>query len=86
VADSSESMTPVILWMALFVVIGAPFVYLIWNFINHALTGSIEASTAGLAVVGALGLWGVLRFVAARAVAWQGDGHGKDRNAGAADE
>jgi len=86
VADSSESMTPVILWMALFVFVGAPFVYLIWNFINHALAGSIEASTAGLAAVGALGLWGVLRFVAARALAWQGDERGKDRNAGAADE
>lgn len=85
-ADSSESMTPVILWMALFVIIGAPFVYLIWNFINHALTGSIEAPAAGLAVVGALGLWGVLRFVAARALAWQGDERGKARNAGADDE
>lgn len=79
-------MTPVVLWMALFVLLGAPFVYLIWNFINHALSGRFEATTAGLAAVGALGLWGVLRFVASRALAWEGGGRRENRNAGEAAE
>ena len=65
--------------MGLFVVLGAPFVYLIWDFVNHALSGRFEALTTGLAVVGLIGLTGVLRFVATRALVWEGRAAGEDR-------
>ena len=78
-SDSSESTTPVALWMTLFVVLGAPFVYLIWDFINDALSGRFEPVTTGLAVVGAIGLLGVLRFVAARVLVWESGAAGNDR-------
>ena len=58
------------MWMMIFVVIGAPFVYLIWDFVNEVLSGRFELSTAGLAVVGVVGAVTVLRFVARRAALW----------------
>ena len=62
----------VVFWMLVFVLAGAPFVYLIWDFINEILQGRFVPATAGLAVVGTLGLLVVLRLVAARARVWDG--------------
>jgi hypothetical protein len=56
--------------MVVFVIVGAPFVYFIWEFVNHALTGRFVASEAGLALVGLVGVFAVLRFVGARAALW----------------
>jgi hypothetical protein len=58
-------------WMIAFILIGAPFVYLIWDFVNHLLSGRFELATFGLALVGAGGLTVVLRFVARRAASWE---------------
>lgn len=59
-------------WMALAVIAGAPFIYLIWEFINHLLAGRFVAREAGLALVGLAGAWGVLRLVARRVSGWEG--------------
>ncbi|MCG8469433.1 MAG: hypothetical protein MJB57_14710 [Gemmatimonadetes bacterium] len=61
----------IVLWMAVFVVIGAPFVYLVWDFVNELLSGRFELSTAGLALVGLGGGLLVLRLVARRAAVWE---------------
>ena len=74
-SDKEASMTPVLLWMALFVIVGAPFVYLIWEFINEILSGQFDPATAGLALVGIVGAVFVLKLVARRAAAWE-DGSG----------
>lgn len=62
----------IVLWMALFVMVGAPFVFLIWEFVNHALAGRFALREAGLAVVGVVGLAAVLSFVARRVSGWEG--------------
>lgn len=69
-SSSDVGTLKVLLWMVAFVVVGAPFVYLIWEFVNHALTGRFVASEAGLALVGVVGVVAVLRFVGARASRW----------------
>lgn len=63
----------VLLWMMLFVVLGAPFVFLIWEFVNELLAGRIAAGRAGLALVGAIGLGVVLSLVARRVRRWEGE-------------
>lgn len=70
-SGSEKGVGPIIGWMSLFVVLGAPFVYLIWEFINEALSGRFELSAAGLAVLGVAGVLGVLRLVAKRAARWE---------------
>lgn len=57
-------------WMIVFMLVGAPFVYLVWEFINEVLTGRFDALTFGLAVLGAVGLTAVLRLVGRRAASW----------------
>lgn len=75
--------TAVVLWMALFVVLGAPFVFLIWEFVNHILTGTFVASEALFALVGIIGLGAVLAFVARRVRRWEAEpadhGHAEGR-------
>ena len=66
----SDGSAGIVLWMAIFVVIGAPFVYLIWDFINELLSGRFDFTTAGLALVGVAGAVAVLKFVARRAALW----------------
>lgn len=61
----------ILLWMLAFVVVGAPFVYLIWEFVNHILTGQFVASEAGLAAVGVVAVVAILRLVGARAARWE---------------
>ncbi len=62
----------IVLWMAVFVGTGAPFVYLIWDFINEVLSGRFHLGTAGLAVLGVAGVIGILKLVARRAAVWEG--------------
>ena len=62
----------ILLWMALFVVVGAPFVYLVWQFVNHLLAGRFALGELALAVVGLVGARVVLRAVARRASRWEG--------------
>jgi hypothetical protein len=57
--------------MALFVIVGTPFVYLIWEFVNHALSGRFVPLELGLALVGAVGAVFILRLVAHRASRWE---------------
>ena len=70
-SDRQVGTAGIILWMMLFVVVGAPFVYLIWEFVNHALSGQFEAVEFGLALVGVIGAVVVLRLVAQRAARWE---------------
>jgi len=51
----------------------APFVFLIWEFVNHVLTGRFVAREAGLAAIGAVGLAAVLSFVARRVSRWEAE-------------
>lgn len=70
-SSAERGTTAVVLWMALFVVVGAPFVFLIWEFVNHILTGTFVAREALLALVGIVGLGAVLAFVARRIAGWE---------------
>ncbi len=70
---ASPGPLPIVLWMIGFVAAGAPFVYLIWEFINHALSGHFVASEGGLAILGVIGVVAVLRAVATRAARWDAD-------------
>ncbi|MDX1395540.1 MAG: hypothetical protein R3195_14225 [Gemmatimonadota bacterium] len=63
-------MVKTVLWMILFILVGFPFVYLLWDFINHALSGRFDLVSFGLAIVGGVGLFAVLKLVARRAAAW----------------
>lgn len=65
----------VLLWMTLFVLLGAPFVFLIWEFLNELFAGRVAARRAGLALLGAIGLAVVLALVARRVRRWEGE-HG----------
>lgn len=44
------SATKLILWMLLFVAVGTPMVYVVWSFLNDALQGSVDATSALVAV------------------------------------
>lgn len=70
-SSPGRGTTAIVLWMALFVVLGAPFVFLIWEFVNHILTGTFVAREAFLALVGIIGLGAVLAFVARRVMRWE---------------
>jgi len=69
---SEPAVASIVLWMALFVVVGAPCVYLVWEFINQVLTGHFELTRLGLAVVGTIGAVAVLKLVASKATRWDG--------------
>lgn len=73
-SEARNDTTKVLLWMALFVVLGAPFVFLIWEFLNELFAGRIVGRRAGLALLGAVGLGVVLALVARRARRWEGEG------------
>lgn len=73
-SSAERGTTAVVLWMALFVVLGAPFVFLIWEFVNHILTGTFVGREALLALVGIVGLGAVLAFVARRIARWERGG------------
>ena len=65
---TATAMLPMFL---LFVVAGAPLVYLIWHFINDLLLGRFDPVGAGLAVLGAAGLFGVLVLVKRQISRWE---------------
>lgn len=65
---SAAGMLPVFI---LFVVVGAPLVYLIWHFINDLLLGVFDPAGAGLAAAGAVGLAGVLTLVSRQISRWE---------------
>lgn len=71
-SDQQVGTVGIVLWMALFVVVGAPFIYLVWEFVNHALSGQFDLLELGLAVVGGAGAFVLLRLVATRASRWEG--------------
>ena len=69
-SPSGPGLGKTVLWMILFILVGFPFVYLIWDFINHALSGRFDLVSFGLAIIGAGGLTAVLKLVARRSAAW----------------
>lgn len=69
--DKAPGTGIILLWMAMFMILGVPFVYLIWDFINHALAGHVIAAEAGLAAVGVTGLAAVLWLVGRRVRRWE---------------
>lgn len=69
-SDSAPGTGGILLWMAVFVIAGIPFVYLIWEFINHALSGHLVATEAGLAAVGVAGVIVIISLVGRRARRW----------------
>lgn len=59
--------------LALFVVLGAPLVFLVWRFVNEALSGHFRGRSAALAAAGLLGLAWLLRLVARQIRRWEGE-------------
>ena len=57
--------------MALYVVLGAPLVFLVWRFLNEALAGEVHGDSAALAAAGLLGLVWLLRLVARQINRWE---------------
>lgn len=58
-------------WMALFVVLGSPLVFLVWRFVNELLAGEFRAGSATLAAGGLVGLIGLLAVVARKIRRWE---------------
>lgn len=60
--------------MSLFVLLGAPLVFLVWRFLNEALAGEFRVESAGLAAGGLLGLIGLLAILVRQIRDWEEKG------------
>lgn len=70
-ADGGPGPGELLLWMAVFVVVGAPLFYLVWRLLNELLTGRVDGGTAAAGAAGLAGLAVVLALVARRVRAWE---------------
>lgn len=72
-AGGSPSVGGILLFFAVFAVIGGPLVFVIWETINHVLTGDFGAVRLGL-FLPALVAFGVLLYVLGRVLRrWSAD-------------
>lgn len=57
--------------LGLYVLLGAPLVFLVWRFLNEALSGEFHGQSAALAAAGLVGLAWLLKLVARQISRWE---------------